>query len=323
MSTETCHKGRSSLIDRTVVRAFDRWCDFWWTPVDPAPLGLLRILVGGMLIYSHLVWGINLQAFLGPEGWNSSELIRDMQRGQWMYSFWWDVPVESMQTVHQYCIVILSLFCIGVCTRITSILSFLIHVSYCQRAPMSNYGLDQAASVLLLYLTIGPSGSAYSVDRILIRFWNRFVRHVPTLVRPSSLAGLSLRLIQVHYCVIYFFAATSKLQGETWWTGEAMWRVFANYEYQSADMTWIAWFPELYELMTHIAIIWELSFAYLVWVKPVRPWVLAGGVLMHLGIGAFLGMWTFGFMMIFGYVAFVNPKTIRAVLSNPFSVFRR
>lgn len=323
MSLDAYEDRRSGRIDGTVMRAFDRWCDFWWTPADPAPLCLMRILVGGMLIYSHLVWGLNLEGFLGPAGWNSSELIRDMQRGQWNYSFWWDVPVESMQTVHQYCLVILVLFCVGFCTRLTSILSFLIHVSYCQRAAMSNYGLDQAASVLLLYLAIGPSGSAYSVDRILVRFWNRFVRRIKTETKRSSLAGLSLRLIQVHYCLIYFFAATAKLQGETWWTGEAIWRCVANYEYQSADLTWLAWFPELYELLTHVTLIWELTFACLVWVKAIRPLVLLAGILMHLGIGAFLGMWTFGFMMIFGYLAFVNPNTIRSVLRNPFWVFRR
>lgn len=306
-------------IDRVAFQVFDQWISFWFTPMDPAPLGLLRILAGGMVVYSHLVWGIDLPAFLGPDGWNSAEAIREFHAGQWNYSFWWNVPVEWMQTVHRWCIAILVLFWFGCFTRVTSILAFVIHVSYCQRAWISNFGLDQIAGVLLLYLMIGPSGATYSIDSVFRRTWHRW--RSPDLIiadrsiRPSAAAGLSLRLIQVHYCVIYFFAATGKLQGEAWWNGAAIWRALSNYEYQSIDLTWLAWYPEILDLATHIVILWELSFAYLIWVRPLRPFMLAIGVLMHLGIGAFLGMWTFGLIMIFGYVAFLQPQTVRTIVA--------
>ena len=317
-------------LDEAVYDTYQRWVGFWFSPADPAPLGLMRILVGGMLIYSHLVWGLDLPAFLGSDGWNSAELVREIQKDQWNSSFWWAVPAESMQTVHWWCIGILVLFWIGFCTRVTSVLAFAIHVSYCQRAAMSNFGLDQIGGILLMYLMIGPCGAVYSFDSLWRRF--RLRRQAMRNGRleydssapPSSSAGLALRLIQVHYCVIYFFAATGKLQGESWWNGEALWRAFANYEYQSADMTWLAWYPEVLQLMTHLAILWELSFAYLVWVRPLRPLVLTLGILIHLGIGAFMGMWTFGLMMIFGYIAFLKPETVRAVVERPiFFVLRR
>jgi hypothetical protein len=79
----------------------------------------------------------------------------------------------------------------------------------------------------------------------------------------------------------------------------------------------LAWYPEILDLATHVVILWELSFAYLIWVRPLRPFMLAIGVLMHLGIGAFLGMWTFGLIMIFGYVAFLQPQTVRAIVAFP------
>ncbi len=316
-------------IDRFACQRRDQWVRFWFTPADPASLGVLRILVGGMLIYSHLVWGINLPGFLGPDGWNSEEVIREFQKGQWTYSFWWDVPVASMQTVHQCCIGILALFCLGFLTRITSVLAFVIHVSYCQRASISTYGLDQIAGILSLYLMIGPCGAAYSIDGLFRRFW-RWLRPVNDIRearferdRRFPSAGLALRLIQVHYCVIYFFAAVGKSQGESWWTGAAMWQVIANYEYQSMDVTWLARFPEMVQLLTHIVFLWELSFAYLIWVRPLRPLMLVIGVLMHLGIGAFLGMWTFGLTMIFGYLAFLEPETVRSIVSLPLLLFQR
>jgi hypothetical protein len=283
------------------------WNKFWFTPVDPAPLCLMRILVGGMLVYSHWVWGLELAAFLGEEGWNSAELVRAVQRDSWALSFWWFVPAGWYAAVHAGCLAILALFWAGCWTRITSVLSFVILVSYCNRAPLSNYGLDQISSILTLYLSLGPSGARYSVDRV----WRR-----RTLVPDSATACMALRLVQIHYCIIYFFAGVSKLQGRSWWTGEAMWRAFANYEYQSTDMTWLAADPGLLQLMTIATLLWEISFAYLVWNRSLRPWLLAGGLAMHFGIGACLGMWTFGLMMMFGYVAFLSPETVRRVMGG-------
>lgn len=309
-------------LDTAVRNAVDRWIEFWFTPSDPAPLCVIRLLIGGMLVYSHFVWGLDLPAFLGSEGWNSAEVVRELQRDQWNRSFWWMIPDSLMQTAHQWCLGILILFWLGCFTRITSVLALIIHISYSQRAAVATYGLDQICGILLLYLVLAPCGADYSVDS----FWRRYRRSSGTGLSTGEFVGdrsvaanLSMRLIQVHYCIIYFFAATGKLQGETWWTGDALWNAIANYEYQSTDLTWLAWYPEVLQVATHVTIFWELSFAYLIWVRPLRPLLLGLGVLMHLGIGAFLGMWPFGLAMIFGYVAFIDPATVRAIMRFPFA----
>ncbi len=43
----------------------DGWNRFWFTPADPATLGAIRIFAGAMLFYTHLVWSLDLRAFLG------------------------------------------------------------------------------------------------------------------------------------------------------------------------------------------------------------------------------------------------------------------
>ena len=116
-------------------------------------------------------------------------------------------------------------------------------------------------------------------------------------------------------CVIYFFAGISKLQGEAWWNGEAMWRAFANLEYQSTDMTWLAWHPWLVNLMTHVSVLWEISFCVLIWQPRLRPLVLAGAVVLHVGIGACLGMWTFGLIMLVGCASFLPDEAVRQLVA--------
>ena len=122
--------------------------------------------------------------------------------------------------------------------------------------------------------------------------------------------------MQVHVCVIYIFACQSKLQGESWWNGQAIWQAVSNLEYQSTDLTWLAWYPWLVNILTHGTVLWEMTFWALVWRPLCRPIVLLIGVAIHLGIGEFMGMWTFGLAMIFLYVAFVPATTIRNVLRS-------
>jgi hypothetical protein len=275
------------------------------------------------------VWGLNLEGFFGPSGWQSEALVRTVQQGQFAWSFWWWVPGSLHVTVHVLCLCVLALYMLGVCTPVTSILAYLITVSYSYRSPLADFGLDQMNAIAALYLAIGPSGAVLSVDRIWQRYrTGRAAREgddstVAPIIVPSARANLALRLMQVHLCVIYIFACQSKLQGESWWNGQAIWQAVSNLEYQSADLTWLAWYPWLVNLLTHVTVIWEMTFWALVWRPLCRPIVLLVGVGIHLGIGAFMGMWTFGLAVIFMYVCFVPATTINAVLRMFARPFRK
>src|SRR5262249_55858654 len=221
---------------------------------------------------------------------------------------WWLVPGRWMWLAYGLSMAVLAMFTIGLWTRVTSVLALVVTISFVHRVPAATFGLDQINVMLLLYLTIGPSGQALSTDRWLARR-----RRGEAATRPSrsASANLAQRLIQIHMCVIYCFAGTSKLQGEAWWNGEALWRSFANLEYQSIDMTWLAWHPWVLDLLTHVSVLWEISFCMLIWQPRLRPLVLAGAILLHLGIGACLGMWTFGLIMLVGCASFLPNEAVR------------
>ena len=55
---------------RSCLEAWDR---FWFTPRLPHTLGMLRIAVGTMLLYSHLVLASDLLSFLGEQAWVNNE----------------------------------------------------------------------------------------------------------------------------------------------------------------------------------------------------------------------------------------------------------
>jgi hypothetical protein len=284
------------------------WEAFWFTPADPTLLGVLRIFTGLMLLYTHAVWGLVLGDFFGPASWLSADLVRTIQADQYTYSFWWLVPDAWMWPAYEAAMAVLLLFTVGLFTRVTSVLSLIVVISFAHRVPGATFGLDQINAVLTLYLAIGPSGQALSLDRVLA---NHRMGSAAPRPAPSAVANLALRLINVHMCIVYFFAGISKLQGESWWTGEAMWRAVSNLEYQSIDMTWLAWHPWLLNLATHLSVLWEIFFCALIWRPRLRPLMLAGAVVLHVGIGACLGMWTFGLIMLVGCASFLPGEWVR------------
>ncbi len=289
------------------------WDRFWFTPQDPYVLGLLRVVTGLIVLYAHVIYSLDLPLYLGEQSLLDAELTR-FEQPTAQLSYWWDLPTGWVWPVHLASLSVLLLFACGLFTRVTSILAWLVVLSYANRLHFVTYGFDQTTAMLMFYLAIGPSGDAWSVDR-----WLRSRKGSggagSRISGPASIgARVATRLIQVHMCVIYLYAGLAKLTGEAWWHGEAMWMAFANREFQTLDMTWIAWRPYLYSFLTHMTVVFELTFCVLVWKPIVRPLVLAAAVLLHTGIGVCLGMWPFGLIMLAGCGAFVSPAWLRRVL---------
>lgn len=292
---------------------WQQWNRFWFTPADPATLGLVRLLAGLILFYTHFVWTVDLLGFLGPAGRIPVDVAQRLQRSElaWSHLYWLSSSASGLWVAHVLALIILLMFVLGLCTRVTSVLSALIAISYAHRATGALFGLDQVNGFLALYLAIGPAGAAYSLDAWRAR---RRGAVAAGAAAPQVMANVALRLIQVHLCVVYLFAGLGKLLGQSWWAGTALWGAFANFEYQTLDMTWLVSYPLLVNLATQTILVWEITYIVLVWPRLLRPLVLALAIPLHLGIGLAMGMMTFGLAMLVANLAFVPPQLVRAVL---------
>ncbi len=295
--------------------SFTGWSRFWFTPSDPTTLCLIRVLAGSLLLYTHLVWSLDLQSFFGPKGWVSPEALAAMpgsRVGVWSHLFWIHSPTV-LWISHIAALAVLLLFILGFMTRVMAVLAYLITVSYANRLiPQALFGLDDINAMLSMYLMLGPCGAKYSIDAWLRR--RRAGEGGP--LSPTVSANFAIRLIQVHMCVIYFFSALGKLAGGTWLGGQALWLAAANLEYQSVDLTWLAGWPRLINALTISAVLWELFYPVLIWPRLTRPLMLAMAVLVHGGIAIFLGMQTFGLAMLIGNLAFVRPDFLRNMIER-------
>jgi Vitamin K-dependent gamma-carboxylase len=251
-----------------------------------------------------------------------------LTKGQPVWSVWFHVTDPFWMNVVQGSFLLCSfLFLIGCATRVTSVLTWFAVLSFVHRDPTSLFGADTMMVVLLMYLMIGPSGAALSIDRLLACWWARSRGLPEPEISPSVSANLALRLIQIHACIIYASAGLAKLQGQSWWYGTAPWGTLANFEFAPMQypfyvglLRFLAKTRWIYELTMTIGALgtltFEIGYPFLIWRPGFRTLWLWMAVLLHAGIGMFLGLRTFSFLMLAFNLAFVSPQTVRWVLAK-------
>lgn len=284
------------------------WATFWFTPRDGKTLGLIRLLTGLIVFYTHLVWTPLLHRFLGGDGMLPASYRRDFfESGTFAWShFDWVASPEILMGIHVFALIVMLMFTLGFWTRITGIATALFVISYANRATGALFGLDQIAAFLTLYLAISNCGDSFSLAR-RVGIGNE-------AIRSSVRNNIAIRLMQIHLCIVYLFAGLGKCQGETWWNGEAIWGAIASFEYQTIDMTWMADHMWLVGVITLVTLVFEVGYAALIWNRLTRPAMLLLAIPLHLGIGLCMGMLEFGLIMLIANLAFVelrnqNPTT--------------
>ncbi len=314
-------------ISGSIAAAWNRFC---FTPADPTPLGLVRVMVGVLLFWSLLVYGFDLTGFLGRVGWANLEVAQMFREkgAPTSWSFWFYVPDALLRPVWVACLVVLGLFTVGLFSRVTAVLAWVIGVSTAVRSPISIYGFDDLVLTWALYLAVsGASGQAVSLDR----YWSRFRRNRAEVAQrrqdgrwtapsgvpmPTVSANLGLRLIQCHLTLVYLISGLSKLQNPGWWDGTAIWGTLAAGEFRLFDLTWLAGFPLLLNLMTHTALLLETVYPIMIWNRVTRPVWLVAVLIMHLGIGLTLGLFEFSLAMVAANCAFVSGPWLRSLVAG-------
>ena len=145
--------------------ALHAWVQFFFTPADPTPLGLVRVVVGALLFWNVAVLGLDLHDYLGSEGWIGPEAVRQYlaEQSPWAWSFWLWVPDRWLPVAWAGCLVVTALFTVGLGTRVTAVLAWAIAVSTVRRAPVALFGFDHMVATWVFYLAaFGASGQAVS-----------------------------------------------------------------------------------------------------------------------------------------------------------------
>lgn len=327
----------TSYWSRLAAAFGNGWTRFWFTPTDPLPLGLIRLLTGLAAIYFVATYTPDLERLFGPQGLVPTEAVEQLasmkeftlsdEGGEmpfYRFSYFDRLQTRDELLFAHYCgLAVLGAFTLGVFTRLTSWLALVVVLSYIHRLPLVTSQAEPILTLLMLYLALGPSGAALSCDRFIAKrlfkqprptaagmpWWNWLLAGSPG---PSWGANVALRLMQVHLSVIHGVMALLLLYGESWWDGNGLWFLLARPDSHLLDLTWLHDYPLFVAMWTHGTVSYLLLQPVLVWNNLARPLVLAWGTLVWLGLLVASAMGLFCSLMLIGSLAYLSADVLRA-----------
>ncbi len=291
------------------------WRGFVTDPLDTAMLGPIRAILGTLCLWSWVNMGLDLQAWLGPEGWLPLDQAIALRTSNlaWSWSLWDYVPQAAVLPAYLLGLVVITLWTLGGWCRLTGPLVWVLIHSTVRRLPVMLFGFDAVMGTFVLYLAItGTGGESLSIDRLLAR--RKGTEPSPTAPLRGTVA---LRLLQLQMCLIYGAAGLSKLLGEPWWTGSAAYFLVANTEFRGVSILESLGESHMLTAICTFFPLWtEILYPVAIWPKLLRPLVLILTIGMHLAIATTLGLWEFSLAMIAANLAFVDGAWIRRILKR-------
>ncbi len=285
------------------------WQEFWFSKIDPVSIGMFRIFIGLLMIAYFLCLAPSWNTYYSSNGIVSLKNSPHFQiPGDWWCLFSWTESMIPVSAFWWVAFIAVILFTIGLYTRLSTIVLFLIHSSMVFRAPIVVNGEDFVFRMLLFYGCFASLGQDLSVDR-----WRKSGTVEKIEIWP-------IRLMQINIVLIYAIALPNRLASDvSWWNGDAVYLSVAS------DM-WGRWpwphhFALFHGLLSKVAtygtILVEGLFPFTVWFRKARFINIIALIFLHAGIALVLNnVVFFSLSMICSFWVFAPPYYTRAFLSK-------
>jgi len=298
-----------------------RWNRFWFTPADARACCWLRLAVGIItaLYLVSLASGLNRwyarDGLLPPAAVDRLAELTSGGEATTRFTYLRAFPASpELAALHAAAIIAALAFAAGFFTRVSGALTVIAVLSYVHRAPTVAGHLEPLLSFLIIYLCIAPCGACLSLDRLLASRLKKPASADPAQPpiqpadQPSVAANLGLRLIQVHMAMFYAMMGLTKLYGDAWWDGNAVWMLLAQTQSRPLDLTGLRQLGEggeyLLNAWTHGIVYFELAFPVLIWNRFTRPLLLVLTPFVWLSNVLVTGLVLFGLAMTAASCAF-------------------
>jgi hypothetical protein len=309
------------------------WTRFWFTPADPLALHVVRLLTGLVLLAWLLPFAGQVDSLFGLQGLfdqqarsEAADAIRSgaasLRPSTWSLLYVSNSPAWAT-TVFWSSVGVVLLFTLGVCTRITAILAWVVVATFTDNPALDADG-DALLRILTFYLMIGYvlSGQRAAGSSLFYRLLGRALEWPFALLnnrepsRPSLGANFALRLLQVHFAIVFVATGIHKLQFGLWWEGMALWYpLHPPMKTTVEDVNSIGQYAATYffflTLASYAVLAWEIGFPLFAWRHNLRLVLLGGGLLGCLGAMFIYRQPTFGPAVMAGCLGFVSSEEWR------------
>ena len=288
------------------------WNRFWFVKESPAPLCVLRIAYGLVILTCLINWAPDVLLLFGNNGVVTAEAIQSFNGGP-RFSLLFLLPDNDEYIVALFYLMMTAACCVtvGLFTRVSLIVLFVLLVSFQNRNSAMLISADYLLSTMAFILALSPAGQMFSLDYWRKKRAGKAIEHwdVKADIWP-------LRLLQLQFTAVYYDAFVGKALSRYWQDGTAVYYVSRIDILRHMPVPFV--FDHLWtcQLLTWSTVVIELALCTLVWVKPLRYYVLAAGLLMHLCLEWCLTIPIFQYAMITLYLSFVEPTHIKCFIDS-------
>ncbi len=308
------------------------WVNFWFSPTDPVGLHVVRVLAGLLFLAWLLPFAGDVQEFFGLQSWFDVQAYRDVARDPdgspvpigWSVLYLIGTDPVMLTTVYWLSILVLVLFTLGLWTRPTSVLTWVVVASF-PANPAIGFGGDAVLNVLAFYLMVGYvlrglwSTNLTTLEWVLgpkgtflFRGWLPGSRTDARAERPVSYAAnVAMRLLQVHFAIVVLVSGLHKLQYADWWSGVALWYpLHPPFETTAQSIRAEAAAAQstlfMLSLVGYLILAWQIGFPAFAWRQRWRVVLLGGAALGWLGLAFIYHQPLMGPALIVGCLSYVT-----------------
>lgn len=283
----------------------EAWNSFFFAPQSPTPIALFRIIYGVLVVVTLALLRPDWLNWYGTHAWISWPTERILEPGPRL-DFFAILPqtnawIEAFFWVFLFSAILLT---VGLLTRLNSIFVFLCLASIQQRNLYITHGGDTFLRMAGFFLIFAPAGAAFSVDRLIRMRCGK----EDAEIQPR--APWAQRMIQFELALMYFTTFCWKIKGVPWVDGTALYYIYHLDEFQRFPVpSWLLG-PTILKLETWAGLVLEFSLGVLIWVKELRYYLLALGLLFHLWLEYSLNVPMFEWDVLSAYILFVDPADL-------------
>ncbi|HQR08387.1 MAG TPA: hypothetical protein PLN21_16275 [Gemmatales bacterium] len=214
------------------------WKNFWFLPRQTLGLHAVRMIFGILLLCWLLPFAGYVNDFFGLNGWFDTAAYAEASKAgrelidskSWSLLYLVANNPGALHAVYWGSVAVLVLFTLGLFTRITAVLTWLIVVSFTAN-PLIEVDTDVFFRLIAFYLMVAYlvidwlRTDLNEVQKIFTPFQHSVVAMFKSQESTprSSAATVTLRLLQVHFALAVVMMGLHKLQVAEWWGGFTFW----------------------------------------------------------------------------------------------------
>jgi hypothetical protein len=277
------------------------WNRFFFQPIPAYSLGLFRIAYAAVLLVILALLLPDVPVWYGEEGVLPAANVGAMLTPPRLSLLAWLPRSElAVYAIFGFAMVAAGALLVGFWTRWASVVVWICVVSLHHRNVYLLNSGDHLLRDLSFLLMFAPAGAAFSLDR------RRRIRQRLESPEVPMIVPWAQRLLQLQVCILYFDSVLWKLAGIHWLDGTAAYYVMHLDEFKRFPVPAICatlWFSRL---ATWSTVATEAAMATLVWVRPLRRYVLCAGILLHLGLEYAMNIPLFQWVILASYFLFLD-----------------